>query len=63
MDRSEQALQTLNLTIAITEQKLDDLYTQRRELINFLNLNKGTNNVRENISKRGSIEPCIGSNT
>lgn len=49
-------LNKLNELISKRERELDVLYEQRRELINYLNLNKGKNNEQQSISKRGNIE-------
>lgn len=51
MTKSEQTLQKLDQTILNTEKRLENLYEQRREIINYLNLNKGKNNAKESISR------------
>lgn len=63
MEKSLESLSQLNEKIAKTERTLEILYEQRRELINYLNLNKGTNNAKESISRRGDIESQSGSST
>lgn len=63
MEKPLESLSQLNEKIAKTERTLEILYEQRRELINYLNLNKGTNNAKESISRRGDIESQSGSST
>lgn len=63
MERTPESLSQLNEKIAKTERTLEILYEQRRELINYLNLNKGTNNAKESISRRGNIESQSDSST
>lgn len=63
MERTPESLSQLNEKISKTERTLEILYEQRRELINYLNLNKGTNNAKESISRRGNIESPSGSST
>ena len=63
MEKLPESLSQLNEKIAKTERTLEILYKQRRELINYLNLNKGTNNAKESISRRGSIESPSDSST
>lgn len=63
MEKTPESLSQLNEKISKTERTLEILYEQRRELINYLNLNKGTNNAKESISRRGNIESPSGSST
>lgn len=63
MEKTPESLSQLNEKISKTERTLEILYEQRRELINYLNLNKGTNNAKESISRRGNIESQSGSST
>ena len=63
MSKTSESLSQLNEKISKTERTLEILYEQRRELINYLNLNKGTNNAKESISRRGNIESQSGSST
>lgn len=63
MEKTPESLSQLNEKISKTERTLEILYEQRRELINYLNLNKGTNNAKESISRRGDIESQSGSST
>lgn len=63
MSKTPESLSQLNEKISKTERTLEILYEQRRELINYLNLNKGTNNAKESISRRGNIESQSGSST
>lgn len=63
MEKPPESLSQLNEKISKTERTLEILYEQRRELINYLNLNKGTNNAKESISRRGNIESQSGSST
>lgn len=63
MEKTPESLSQLNEKISKTERTLEILYEQRRELINYLNLNKGINNAKESISRRGNIESQFGSST
>lgn len=50
MNKSIHSLQEIDIKISELEKVLQDLYTERREIINYLDLNKrGKNNEQESI--------------